>query len=136
GVIAVLASAGRVTSDCLDVALRRRADPHLRPGRRDDDRPDPPEGRGVPNAASARAEVCEATTDPPALDPRVIDVDVAESARPGVTARGARGRLGRRLLGQERSRRRVPASFLPDPLQVRVKMLIDRLGRLATGFGT
>jgi hypothetical protein len=58
-VVQVLAAAGLVGADGLDVAVRVRADPDVLPGRRDHQRPDPLDHLGVLDHVAVSIEVAE-----------------------------------------------------------------------------
>src|SRR5207244_7947063 len=135
-VVAVLSAPCGVPPDGLDVTVRRRADPDIRPGRRNRDRSDAPQRRRVAQLPPRGRLVGETSTDLATADAGVTGVDISEAARPRVPTSRSNSRRRRRPIGQERSRRRAPAAFLPEPLlHVRVKMLIFLVGRFATGGG-
>jgi len=80
GVVAVDLATARVPTGRLEVAVRPRADPHLRPGRRDGDRPDPGEGLRVADPPAVGVTVREAATGASSDDPGLL---VAGMAEPG-----------------------------------------------------
>src|SRR6266516_1954593 len=69
-VVAVLAPARRVRPGRLDVSRRIWADPHVLPGRRDHQGPDPGDRAPVAHRGPIRPQIPEATPAAPAPDPR------------------------------------------------------------------
>ena len=80
-VVAVLLAAARVAASSLQVAVRRRADPHVRPRRRDRQRLDlrDPLTR---HRLAVGAGVLESLAAPPARDARLVVAHVAQPRRP------------------------------------------------------
>src|SRR6185437_3049148 len=109
-VVAVLLAPAGVAARGLEMPLRRRADPHVRPCRRDGERLDPRPLLGVGDRAPVGVEVLEPTATPAPAD-----------AGP-VVARVAQAGLLRRLAGVLSRRRHVHgvptgarSSFLARP---------------------
>ena len=78
-VIPVLASPARVTAGGLDVTVRRRADPHPFPRRRNRQRSDPLDHRTGRYTLARVILVGKAVAAPDAADPRTGRIDVAQS---------------------------------------------------------
>jgi hypothetical protein len=69
-VVEVLAAPRRVRPGRLDVSRRIGADPHVLPGRRDHQGPDPGDRARIAHGSSTRPQIPEATPAAPAPDPR------------------------------------------------------------------
>jgi hypothetical protein len=91
GVVAVLLAPTLVVTGRLEVAVRVRADPHARPGRRQDQRRDALEGLAVAHRPPVRVAIGEAL---PARDARDAGCRVVDVAEPGGRGGSARGGVG------------------------------------------
>ena len=69
-VVPVLAAAGHVGADGLNMAVLMRADPHVFPGRRDDQRLNAGEGHSVGEGLAVHGEVAETAPAAPTADAR------------------------------------------------------------------
>ena len=71
GMVEVLLAAARVAADCLEVAVRRAANPDLGPRRRNDQRADASERLGVADDPPARVPVAKSAARLFARDPGI-----------------------------------------------------------------
>ena len=78
-VIAMLLAALDVPPGCLEVAVRVRADPHVLPGRRDDERSNTFKGRLVAQSVTVGCNVAESFSHPHAADTRRAIRHIAKS---------------------------------------------------------
>src|SRR5262249_39976403 len=105
-VVAVLAPAGRVRADGLQVAAPIRADPHVRAGGRERGGGDRPGRLQLVAAAACSVEVLEAAAAPAATDAGLAAVGSAETVHSWNNERAAaavsRGRAGRRRTAPRR----------------------------------
>src|SRR5207249_167177 len=132
-VVPVLAAPPGVDAGGLDVAVGHGTDPHVLPGRRDDEVLDAGEGVGVGDAAPAGVEVDESPPRPPPRQAGTAAVDAAQArhavafpvpvggkrarTRQGPGAIAAAGAPALRVLGSTWPTRPLPASPLrPWPL--------------------
>ena len=83
--VAVLLASSLVSPGCLDVAVRHGADPDVRPGGRDDERPDPGEHVGITDGLALAVQVAERLAPGLAGQARLMVADVAE---PGLLGGG------------------------------------------------
>ena len=79
-VVPVLAPAGRVGADGLDMALGIDADPYVLPGRRDYEGLDPGERSRILDQSRVRTQIAEAAAAPPTADPGAAGIASAELA--------------------------------------------------------
>src|SRR5439155_12301566 len=91
--IAILLATALVAADGLQMAVGAGTDPHLGPGRRDDDRADARDLVRIAQALSVGIDVDESASRAPAADPRQRVADVAQP-----------GGLSRREVGASRRR--------------------------------
>ena len=82
GVVAVLLAPLRVARGHLQVSVLVRADPHLRPRRRDHERAEAPDQRAVADGASVRVQVRKAGARAPASNARQRVAGVAQPRGP------------------------------------------------------
>src|SRR5690242_2716881 len=90
-VVAVLAAARRVGPGRLDVSGRIWADPHVLPGRRDHQGPDPGDHARIAHSSPVRLQILEATSAAPASDPRRIGIAAHKPTHAAHAPRSPRG---------------------------------------------